>query len=190
MILDIRRCTIAIAIMTVALFTTSTVSAGTVTASTGYSFVSDSAINNPKGFNIKYGYEWDGVPIGIISSFTYLSSDVDKGYNYERVSGNAKKEINYRSFAVGPTWRINNILGVYGLVGVGKTDNQYRIKKSANERTVVSFDKTNAVYGAGVWVNVAENAQVSAGFETSRYDDADNNNHTMNVYNVNVGYSW
>lgn len=180
----------AVACVAAVMFTSHEACAGTITASAGYSFASDSVINNPKGFNIKYGYEWDGAPIGIISSFTYLSSDGDKGYNYDRVNGNAKKEIDYRSFAVGPTWRINNIFGIYGLVGIGKTGNQYRIKKSANERKVVSFDKTSAAYGAGVFVNVTENVLVSAGFEASRYDDADNKTHTMNVYNVNVGYSW
>ena len=179
--------TVLVALLTV-LTTIKPASAGMITASAGLSYASESNLNNPKGFNIKYGYEWDDVPVGIITSFTYLSSDSEE--YYARINGNATKDVTYRSFAMGPTWRINDFLGVYGLFGFGKTDNQYRVKKSASEREVISFDKTSALYGAGFFLNLTDEIVFSAGFEATRYDDADRNTHTMDLYNVNIGYRW
>lgn len=168
-------------------FTSHIASAGTLSASVGFSFVNESKVHDPKGFNIKYGYEWDQYPIGIISSFNYLSSS---GNNINGDKHRVEKDFDYYSFTLGPTFKINNNFGVYGLIGISRVENKFRVKTTGNDEDVTSFNKNNTVYGFGILFNASENVSISSGIEMSKYNGVDNKKHNFNIYNFNIGYRW
>lgn len=172
-------------------FWNSLAEAGTITSSIGYSFSTNSKLNDPSGFNIKYAYHWDDTSVGIISSFTYLHSDDKKTYEINNVNGSSKKDSTYYSFALGPSLKLNTVLALYGLLGMSNVENQYKIRDIESKKNkVVSFRKEGFIYGTGVLVNVADDFFVSAGMELSKFNDADRKRHGLNVYNFNIGYSW
>lgn len=94
------------------------ISAGTAVAATstvtgGYA-QSDAqgAANKMNGFNLKYRYEQDNNPLGVIGSFTYTEKDRTNG------AGDYNKT-QYYGLTAGPAYRLNDWASIYGVVGVG-----------------------------------------------------------------------
>ena len=93
------------------------VSAGTAVAATstvtgGYA-QSDmqGVMNKANGFNLKYRYEQDNNPLGVIGSFTYTEKD--------RSENGAYNKGQYYGITAGPAYRLNDWASIYGVVGVG-----------------------------------------------------------------------
>ena len=73
-------------------------------------------MNKMGGFNLKYRYEEDNSPLGVIGSFTYTEKSRTAS------SGDYNKN-QYYGITAGPAYRINDWASIYGVVGVGYTWN-------------------------------------------------------------------
>ena len=67
--------------------------------------------NKAGGFNLKYRYEQDNNPLGVIGSFTYTEKD--------RSESGVYKKGQYYGITAGPAYRLNDWASIYGVVGVG-----------------------------------------------------------------------
>ena len=101
------------ALAAVLAFTAGTSVAATSTVTGGYA-QSDAQgqMNKMGGFNLKYRYEEDNSPLGVIGSFTYTEKSRTAS------SGDYSKN-QYYGITAGPAYRINDWASIYGVVGVG-----------------------------------------------------------------------
>ncbi|WP_346826246.1 Ail/Lom family outer membrane beta-barrel protein [Serratia inhibens] len=168
--------------------------AGQSTLTAGYAQSKVQDFKNINGVNLKYRYEWDS-PISVISSFTYMSGDQSESYSVYRDRIDNHAEVKYYSLSVGPAYRINPYISVYGLLGLNynKVDYksswhnyayntyEYMGEESGNQK------KTSLMYGVGFQVNPIENLAIDVGYEGSRLD-VDGRNLSINGFNIGVGY--
>lgn len=111
--------------------------------------------NTGRGINLKYRYEitddW-----GFITSFTHTQHT--QGW------GNGKDgKLEYNSFAVGPTYRIDDQFSVYTLVG-----DAIEKKKITVNDNAYSLHHHNVVMAAGLQFNPRANWVIDAGYEYSK----------------------
>jgi len=111
------------------------VSAGTAVAATstvtgGYA-QSDmqGVMNKTNGFNLKYRYEQDNNPLGVIGSFTYTEKDRTENGSYNKGQ--------YYGITARPAYRLNDWASIYCVVGVGygkfqQTENQGLNRTASN----------------------------------------------------------
>ncbi|MCE1787330.1 Ail/Lom family outer membrane beta-barrel protein, partial [Enterobacter hormaechei] len=103
---------------------------------------------NPKGFNLKYRYELDN-NFGVIGSFTLTHQGYDYYYGSSKIGTG---DLDYYSLMAGPTYRFNEYVSVYGLVGAAH-------RKVKGEFSAYGYDfeykesKTSAAYGLGLQFN-------------------------------------
>ncbi|ENR6650228.1 Ail/Lom family outer membrane beta-barrel protein [Salmonella enterica] len=152
---------------------------------------------NLNGFNVKYRYEltdeW-----GIISSFTYAQASFDGSYHlnessdkYYTSSGHIKSR--YLNIMAGPTYRFNDYVSLYGMVGVANN----RIERSYDKNdhgyygSAISYDHenndqraTNASYSVGVQTNPFANVVFDVAYEGSA------GSLRTNGFNVGLGYKF
>ena len=153
------------------------VSAGTAVAATstvtgGYA-QSDyqGVMNKANGFNLKYRYEQDNNPLGVIGSFTYTEKD--------RSENGAYNKGQYYGITAGPAYRLNDWASIYGVVGVGYgkfQDTNYPTHK--DDTSDYGFS-----YGAGVQFNPIENVALDFSYEQSRIRSVD-----VGTWIAGVGY--
>ncbi|MEH2920332.1 outer membrane protein OmpX [Samsonia erythrinae] len=147
--------------------------AGQSTVSAGYAQGDAQGVKNKvKGFNLKYRYEQDNNPLGVIGSFTYLDkSGSDDGF-YSKGQ--------YMGFTAGPAFRLNDWASLYGVVGFshGKLTNN-----NSNGLDNKSNDDYGFTYGAGVQFNPIQDIAVDVGYEQSRIRSVD-----VGTWAVGVGY--
>ncbi len=155
------------------------VSAGTAVAATstvtgGYA-QSDmqGVMNKANGFNLKYRYEQDNNPLGVIGSFTYTEKD--------RSENGAYNKGQYYGITAGPAYRLNDWASIYGVVGVGYGKFQQTENESAN-RTASNSDYGFS-YGAGLQFNPIENVALDFSYEQSRIRNVD-----VGTWIAGVGY--
>ncbi len=168
--------------------------AGQSTITAGYAQSKVQDFKNINGVNIKYRYEWDS-PISVISSFTYMSGDKNESYSLYRDVIDNHAEVKYYSLSVGPAYRFNQFVSVYGLLGLNYNKVDY--KSSWNNYANGAYEymgeesgnqkKTSFMYGAGFQVNPMENLAVDIGYEGSSLD-AGGKNRSINGFNIGVGY--
>lgn len=168
--------------------------AGQSTITAGYAQSKVQDFKNINGVNIKYRYEWDS-PVSVISSFTYMSGDKNESYNLYRDVIDNHAEVKYYSLSVGPAYRFNQFISVYGLLGLNYNKVDY--KSSWNNYANGSYEymgeesgnqkKTSFMYGVGFQVNPMENLAVDIGYEGSSLD-AGGKNRSINGFNIGVGY--
>ncbi|CEE90523.1 Virulence membrane protein pagC precursor [Xenorhabdus nematophila str. Anatoliense] len=146
-----------------------------------------------RGVNLHYRYEWD-YPVSIIGSLAYMKGSEhtrSTGENYvEKGSGDVK----YYSLMVGPAYRINDYVSIYGLLGFShfKVDYSYHESERINDK-ISSYHgnenrkSTNFAYGAGIEVNPIQYLSIYAGYEGSeeKFNDKSFN---INGFNIGVGY--
>ncbi|PHM58659.1 Ail/Lom family outer membrane beta-barrel protein [Xenorhabdus sp. KK7.4] len=155
-------------------------------ASIGYAQSKVKNFKDIKGVNLKYRYEWDD-PVSVIGSLTYMAG---KGglSNKSETKGLTKHkgDIKYTSFLVGPAYRINPQVSLYGLVGLAYTNAKINF-----ERDKVSGDiskkKGSFAYGAGVEINPIDDFVINLGYEGTTFKIADMNS-PINGFNLGVGY--
>ncbi|MBI6550305.1 Ail/Lom family outer membrane beta-barrel protein [Xenorhabdus sp. VLS] len=169
------------------------------TVAIGYAQSKVQNFKNIRGVNLHYRYEWDS-PVSIIGSFTYMKGNESNGGTFkdrmaEDVAWKSNIDLKYYSLMVGPAYRINNYVSVYGLLGFAHSKvNGYfnRINRKQNGGIVTYTEKadkksTNLAYGAGVEVNPIQNLSLYAGYEGSSVKDYDKS-HGINGFNIGVGY--
>ncbi|CDG21695.1 Attachment invasion locus protein [Xenorhabdus poinarii G6] len=155
--------------------------AGESTISAGYAqshvkFDGDKLKENPKGFNVKYRYEFDD-HWGVIGSFTYTH----QGYEYYHGGHKtATIDLDYYALTAGPVYRINDYVSAYGLIGPahGKVEGKDRIQGVSN-----SESKTELAYAAGVQINPIPNVAIDTAYEYSKIGEF-----KVGTWMVGVGY--
>lgn len=100
-------------------------------------------MNKTNGFNLKYRYEQDNNPLGVIGSFTYTEKD--------RTENGAYNKGQYYGITAGPAYRLNDWASIYGVVGVGYGKFQQTENQGLN-RTASTSDYGFS-YGAGLQFN-------------------------------------
>ena len=153
------------------------VSAGTAVAATstvtgGYA-QSDyqGVMNKANGFNLKYRYEQDNNPLGVIGSFTYTEKD--------RSENGAYNKGQYYGITAGPAYRLNDWASIYGVVGVGYGKFQNAASPADNHTT----SDYGFSYGAGLQFNPIENVALDFSYEQSRIRNVD-----VGTWIAGVGY--
>ncbi|WP_058913901.1 outer membrane protein OmpX [Entomohabitans teleogrylli] len=145
--------------------------AGTSTVSGGYA-QSDMAgvANKANGFNLKYRYEFDNDPLGVIGSFTYTEKD--------RSENGVYKKGQYYGITAGPAYRLNDWASIYGVVGIGYGKFQQNSFPRHQDTSDVGFS-----YGAGLQFNPIENVALDFSYEQSRIRNVD-----VGTWIAGVGY--
>ncbi|EQB99008.1 Ail/Lom family outer membrane beta-barrel protein [Photorhabdus temperata] len=131
---------------------------------------------NPKGFNLKYRYELDN-NFGVISSFTYTYLGYDYYQGGKKV---AESDMDYYSLMAGPTYRFNEYVSVYGMVGAahGKVKGSNFITSQSDSKS-----KTSVGYGVGLQFNPMPNWTIDTSYEYSKLDEL-----KIGTWVVGVGY--
>ena len=152
------------------------VSAGTAVAATstvtgGYAQSDMQGVaNKAGGFNLKYRYEADNNPLGVISSFTYTEkSDTQNGV-YTKGQ--------YYGITAGPAYRLNDWASIYGVIGLGYGKAQGNQFPDNNSTSDYGFS-----YGAGLQFNPIENVALDFSYEQSRIRSVD-----VGTWIVGAGY--
>ncbi|POT58020.1 outer membrane protein OmpX [Citrobacter amalonaticus] len=154
------------------------ISAGTAVAATstvtgGYAQSDAQGVaNKMNGFNLKYRYEQDNNPLGVIGSFTYTEKDrTNSGGDYNKSQ--------YYGITAGPAFRLNDWASIYGVVGVG-----YGKFQSTNYPTYKDDTSDYGFsYGAGLQFNPIENVALDFSYEQSRIRSVD-----VGTWIAGVGY--
>ena len=129
-------------------------------------------MNKMGGFNLKYRYEEDNSPLGVIGSFTYTEKSRTAS------SGDYNKN-QYYGITAGPAYRINDWASIYGVVGVGYG------KFQTTEYPTYKHDTSDYgfSYGAGLQFNPMENVALDFSYEQSRIRSVD-----VGTWIAGVGY--
>ncbi|EAR6352913.1 Ail/Lom family outer membrane beta-barrel protein [Salmonella enterica] len=159
---------------------------------------------DPKGFNVKYRYEFTD-NLGVITSFTYAGDDFKGGISGSSASEAASEDISgrikaqYFNIGVGPTWRFNDYVSVYAMGGVAFTrysgyyTNQIKYEKTKDREEStenlnsgsLSGNKTEFSYGAGFQFNPVNNVAIDVAYEGSTGGD-----YKTNGFIVGIGYKF
>ncbi|MEK9498695.1 Ail/Lom family outer membrane beta-barrel protein [Photorhabdus sp. P32] len=142
------------------------------------SFESNLFNGNPKGFNLKYRYELDS-NLGVIGSFTYTHLGNDLYINSSKAG---KYELDYYSLMAGPTYRFNEYVSAYGMVGAARGKGEVKIP-ALSESYSESESKTSIGYGVGLQFNPMPNWTVDTSYEYSKLGDF-----KVGTWVVGVGY--
>ncbi|AHJ74628.1 MULTISPECIES: outer membrane protein OmpX [Kosakonia] len=153
------------------------VSAGSAVAATstvtgGYAQSDAQGIaNKTNGFNLKYRYEQDNNPLGVIGSFTYTEKD--------RTESSVYNKAQYYGITAGPAYRINDWASIYGVVGVGYG----KFQQTVDTAKVSDTSDYGFSYGAGLQFNPMENVALDFSYEQSRIRSVD-----VGTWIAGVGY--
>ncbi|MBS9438139.1 attachment protein [Photorhabdus noenieputensis] len=134
---------------------------------------------NPKGFNLKYRYELDN-NWGVIGSFTLTH----QGYDfYDDGAKVGTGNLDYYSLMAGPTYRFNDYVSAYGLIGAAHGKAKSESFVSGYELLDHKGSKTSVAYGLGLQFNPMPNWTIDTSYEYSKLDDA-----KIGTWVVGVGY--
>ncbi|MDC9588871.1 Ail/Lom family outer membrane beta-barrel protein [Xenorhabdus sp. XENO-10] len=155
-----------------------TISVGYAQSDVKLKLEGDKLDKNPKGVNLKYRYEindnW-----GVISSFT-LTREEEKMFLGN--IGKLTREITYRSWMAGPTYRFNEYVSTYALIGAANIED-YKTGSGLGVYMTDRENKTAVAYGAGLQFNPISNVAVDVTYEYSDLEKA-----KVGTFVVGVGY--
>ncbi|EDQ7409397.1 outer membrane beta-barrel protein [Salmonella enterica subsp. diarizonae serovar 16:z10:e,n,x,z15] len=148
------------------------------TVSIGYAYTDLSGYisGNANGANLKYNWEDLDSGFGVMGSVTYTTADIENGY------GNKVGDGYYTSTLVGPSYRFNDYINAYVMIGVGNG--------RLNDYLGNSYDKTSFAYGAGIQVNPVEHIAVNASYEHASFSTDADGNINAGTWVLGVGYSF
>lgn len=152
--------------------------ADTHTISLGYSHGKVTDFNNLHGVTAKYHYQPDG-SLGFISSLTYMGGE--KKYNAG--ANKAKVQLKYYSLLVGPSYRVNEFVSLYGLAGVAQGKGKLSGADAGGNNLSYKDKKSGFAYGAGIQIAPAANWSIDLGYEGSTAK-----NIKINGFNIGLGY--
>lgn len=152
-----------------------------------------------KGLNAKYRLEWDS-PVSAIISGTMMTSSHDGVFNTGNkvidgyVNDNTrdpKLELDHKSLSIGPAYRFNEFVSIYGLVGYSVTSGKVSataVKPLNDYKIEQDLGKVKGVtYGAGLQFNPLNNVVIDVGYQGMNASHG-KNNFKMNGFNAGVGY--
>lgn len=180
-------------ILTVTTLITSTTFANS-SISLGYAQGSIKEGDKVRGVNAKYTYEIND-KIGVLTSLTYLKGskkEVDKSITTNSFIDESQTK--YTSLSIGPIYRINDYISLYGTLGVAKTNTKLSEKSEfPNKQIVVDREskssKTALAYSVGTQVNVTSNFLVNVGYEGSKVNNGETNK-KLNSFVIGLGYKF
>ncbi|RDK92152.1 Ail/Lom family outer membrane beta-barrel protein [Enterobacillus tribolii] len=159
----------------------------------GYAQSKVQDFKNIYGANVKYRYEWENSPFGVLGSLTYMAGSDGRNESGADYYFKEHTKLKYHSLAVGPTYRINDLFSLYGMVGVNLNKVDYSSSRtnyqnggyvgssnSSNNKTKASF-----MYGAGIQINPWENLAIDIGYEGSRVD-INGKERSINGFNIGI----
>ena len=164
------------------------------TLSLGYAHGKIENAASMNGINLQYRYEWDN-DWGIMGAFTWMKGSDSLTTTAERDRLENHYDAKYYSLQAGPTYRINDIVSLYGTLGMAQTrvsgnSDWYNYEGSPNlvhrGTQHFSFDSTSLSWGVGVTLNPMQNLAVNVGYEGAQADLDSNRNITS--FNIGVGY--
>ncbi|MBE8597119.1 Ail/Lom family outer membrane beta-barrel protein [Xenorhabdus sp. BG5] len=133
---------------------------------------------DPRGLNLKYRYEindnW-----GFISSVTQTKLEINYYHPGNRQLSVGNGDITYRSLMAGPTYRFNEYVSAYALIGAAKVEGKARLTAQPS----VSKKKTAVAYGTGLQFNPISSVAVDVAYEYSDLSQA-----KTGTWTVGVGY--
>ncbi|WP_340618397.1 Ail/Lom family outer membrane beta-barrel protein [Xenorhabdus entomophaga] len=132
---------------------------------------------DPRGLNLKYRYEindnW-----GVIGSVTQTKLNLYYAPKPVNKKGrNADESITYSSVMAGSTYRFNDYISGYTLLGVANIKDHQKTLSNTTEK------KTALAYGAGLQFNPISNVAVDVAYEYSHLKQA-----KAGTWMVGVGY--
>ncbi|HGA5581313.1 TPA: Ail/Lom family outer membrane beta-barrel protein [Salmonella enterica subsp. enterica serovar Potsdam] len=144
---------------------------------TGSLFVNDnkSSDGSPDGMNFKYRYEFNDT-WGIVGSFTFSG---------DTIGDFVKTDWGYTSYQVGPSWRINDYVSLYYLLGIARADSD--VSTMSEKHT---FKKNDLVGSFGFQVNPLPKMVVDVGYEYAKFHDYPQNGNNIEslLFNIGLGY--
>ncbi|WP_392565423.1 Ail/Lom family outer membrane beta-barrel protein [Utexia brackfieldae] len=152
-------------------------------------------VNHISGVNLKYYWEQEDSPFGVVGSFTYMQGKENSTFKAANdiLSGDAKAQ--YYALSVGPAYRLNDYISAYGLIGAGVTQGKgdyhwLNYTSSGYEDLGNLSTKENrgsVVYGVGLQVNPIDNLAVDLSYEGTQVK-INGKNYNINAFVVGVGY--
>lgn len=164
--------------------------AATQSVSVGYATAKIKDFKKFKGINVKYLYEFDEADsLGILASLSYLSAKENQSSSYYGGILSTKEQVKYFSLGAGPSYRFNDFVSIYGLLGLAysKVDD---MGDWGDRSTVGWHDKattTSFMYGVGLQFNATENLVVGLGYEKTSIKPW-SKSLSINGFNISIGY--
>lgn len=168
-----------------------------LTEATGAPFsVKGGGYDDPRGMFLRYRYELDD-SWGIIGSVAYAQQSTTVKVRTDGASnsfdGQAKLTGDYVSGLIGPTYRFNKYVSLYGMAGAAYK----HVKQSGDGRLVIenhattvsdsrSESKVNLAYSVGTQINLFERLVLDAAYEGS----TGNSDWKANGFTVGIGYTF
>ncbi|SFN88027.1 Ail/Lom family outer membrane beta-barrel protein [Xenorhabdus japonica] len=128
---------------------------------------------NQHGLNLKYRYEFNE-HFGVIGSLTYTQYV----HKYDFYGSLSKFEWKNTSLMAGPTYRFNNYISAYGLIGATYNKAGFSNVEDNNTQT-----RTSLSYGAGLQFNPTPNWAVDASYSYTNLKYA-----KLGTWVLGVGY--
>ncbi|WP_256125192.1 Ail/Lom family outer membrane beta-barrel protein [Photorhabdus luminescens] len=154
------------------------------TASIGYAYVKPQDASALNGATLSYRYELDD-QWGLLSSFTFAKGNEKETEYYTR------DDLKYYSLMIGPTYRINDYISLYGQLGLSRINDKSTAHYSGGEIEKESASKNALGWGTGFIINPTTNTSITAGYEGSRFsikDGKEKDHLSTNGFNITVGY--
>lgn len=149
------------------------------TISVGYAYANLSGWipGNAHGGNIKYNWENLDSGFGAVGSVTHVAADI---YNYGINLGTA----NSTSVLVGPSYRFNEYLSIYAMLGGAKGQ--------VKENSGYTSSRTSFVWGVGFQVNPIKHFAINAAYERASFSVEDIRSSKLDVgtFIIGGGYSF
>lgn len=150
------------------------------TVSIGYAQTKVDDFKDIKGVNFQYIYETESLPVGVAVSTSFMSGK--KTETEDNISATGK--VKYFSLLAGPSYRFNEYVSTYGLLGFANT--KFKVESDDySDKT----SKTDFAYGVGVSINPIENMAVNIGYEGTRAK-YEGDKIKFNGFNIGVGYKF
>ncbi|MBD2783337.1 outer membrane beta-barrel protein [Xenorhabdus sp. DI] len=131
-------------------------------------------LKDPRGLNLKYRYEindnW-----GVIGSVTQTKLKII--YHNDLANNIGNEDITYRSLVAGPTYRFNEYVSTYALIGAANVKDHQTVQLDTSKK------KTALAYGAGLQFNPISSVAVDVSYEYSDFNQA-----KAGTWTVGVGY--
>ncbi|EJV8276144.1 outer membrane beta-barrel protein [Salmonella enterica] len=156
----------------------SAVMADTDSLYAGYARVKPQDYKALNGFTLGYQHEFVN-GWGMMTNFTYAKGD--------RKETGDETSLKYYSLMTGPSYRINDYVGLYGQLGLAHIKGKASVHYEDDCTEHFSQSKSALAWGAGIIVNPTDNFAITAGYEGSNFSVEDDKVST-NGFNVTVGY--
>ncbi|WP_338883083.1 Ail/Lom family outer membrane beta-barrel protein [Xenorhabdus sp. TH1] len=161
-----------------------TISVGYAQSDVKMKLEGDKLDKDPRGVNLKYRYEFND-NWGVIGSFTLTREGENQTLSSPTYGhlGKLTRDITYRSWMVGPTYRFNEYVSTYALIGTANIDD-HQTGSGLGVFTIHNENKSAVAYAAGLQFNPISNIAVDVTYEYSDLGDKAK----VGTFVVGVGY--